>query len=318
MNWFRRYQLIVGTQGQGISIDNFGTKPALRIKFEIIKSLQKEPNSATIDIFNLSPATTNSMQNEYTDVTLNAGYDGAVKLLYAGSIQFASHFTDKTEVITELVCGDGDKHFRNGFVNKTFAKGTTDEQIVDYCITQLPGLTKGPMQLNASGTLRGRSFSKMAHELLDEIARTNGCNWSIQDGQLHMVRADAMLNPNQAIVLTATTGLLEAAERTDKGISAKCQLDPRIAINTAIKLDNASIRTKQTQKARNLAKATSTQPVALNKDGIYKVFKLKHSGDTRDTDWSTEVLCVGLGQPIPTTGGNKSAAVPVGGVEDEE
>lgn len=317
LNWFRRYQLIVGTAGHGVSIENLGTKPALRLKFEIVKSLQKEPNSAKFDIYNLSPHNVNSMQKEFKDVTFNAGYDGNIKLLYAGNIQFSSYYTDGADRVMEITCGDGDDHFRNGHVNKTFAKGYTDEQIVDYCLTQLPGLKKGTMQLNATGSLRGRTYSQMAHETLDQIARTNGCNWSIQDGVLHMVRADTMLNADKAVVLTATTGLLDAAERTDKGITAKCQLNPGIAINSAIKLDNSAIRTKTLEKTKTVAKTKQSQPVALNKDGIYKVFKLKHAGDTMDTDWFTEVLCVGLGQPIPTAGGDQGHAVPITGEDDE-
>jgi hypothetical protein len=311
--WFRRYQLTVGTGGRGLSVDNL-TKPGLRIKFEISKSLQKEPNQGKFQIFNLSPNHAAQIQDEYTDVIFNAGYEGGVKLLFSGNTQFVANYADKTDWITELICGDGDRTFRNVFMNQTFAAGSTDEQIVQAIIDQSPKIRKGTLQLNPAGSLRGRTYSKMAQETLDEIARTNGCNWSIQNGELQMVRADAMLNPNTATVLRAETGLLEAAERTNKGINVKCLLNPDISVNSAIKLDNSAIRARINRGRRQSTPDQQQMPIVnLNKDGIYKVFKVRHMGDTYGNDWITEVLCVGLGQPLPTTTSNTIPAVPIEG-----
>ena len=315
--WFRRYQLIVGKGGHGISIDNLRDAPSLRIKFEVRKSLQKEPNPAKFEIYNLGPVNVNALQNEYTDLSLRCGYNDNVKLLFSGNTQFVSYYHDKADTICEVICGDGDKQYRESFVNVTFAKGTTDEQIVDYCLKQLPGINKGTLQLGSTGALRGRTFSAMTRDALDEIARTNGCNWSIQDGTLHMVRADAMLNANEAVVLTPETGLLQAAERSAHGITATCLLNPDISVNSAVKLDNSAIRTKFARNRRGSKQVNAKPPVSLNKDGIYKVFRVQHSGDTRGTDWRTEIMCVGLGQPVPTTTSNTggAGAVPVEGWE---
>jgi hypothetical protein len=313
LQWFRRYQLITGSRGRGLTVDNL-TDAGLRVTFEISKSLQKEPNQAKFQIYNLTPNHAALIQDEYTDVIFNAGYEGGVRLLFSGNTQFVANYADKTDWITELICGDGDQAFRNTFINHSFAAGSTDETVVDYCREQLPNVKKGPLQLNPSGSLRGRTYSKMAHETLDEIARTNGCNWSIQNGALQMVRADRMLNSNSATVLTAETGLLEAAERTSKGITAKCLLNPDISVNSAVKLDNSAIRARINRGRRQNAQDQTQGPIVnLNKDGIYKVFKVRHMGDTHSNDWFTEVLCVGLGQPMPTSTSNTAAAVPIGG-----
>ncbi len=311
-DWFRRYQLIVGAQGSGLSIDNL-SQAGLRLQFEITKSLMKEPNQAKITIFNLNDDHVSQIEDEYTDVVFSAGYDGNVKLIYSGNTQYVSHYRDGLDMLTELVCGDGDRGFRNAYVNKTFASGSTDAQVVDYCAKQL-GVRKGATQLPDTGFLRGRTYSGMAHETLDEIAQTNGCNWSIQDGVLQMVRTDSMLDQETAVVLSVDTGLLEAAERTDKGIKAKCLLNASISVNSAIKLDNSALKVQANQK-RNITKSARGPVVDTNKDGIYKVFKVRHMGDTHDNDWITEVLCVGLGQPVPTNATNKNNAVPIEGLE---
>ena len=312
--WFRRYQLITGTGGSGLTIDNL-KNAGLRVRFEIVKSLQKEPNQAKFEIFNLHPNNVADIEQEYTDLIFRAGYDGNIKDLFSGNTQFVSYYRDQTDYITELICGDGDASFRSAFINQTFAAGENDEQVVEACLQQMPNIHKGELQLNGAASLRGRSYSGMVHKTLDDIARSNGCNWSIQNGELQMVKADKMLNPDSAIVLTAETGLLEAAERTSKGISAKCLLNPDIQVNSAIRLNNQAIRVRLRQRRAtgNQAGDQAGAPVSLNNDGIYKVFKVRHNGDTRSPDWFTEVLCVGLGQPMPTTATNTNAAVPVGG-----
>lgn len=313
-DWFRRYQFIIGTQGQGLSIDNL-TTAGLKVKFEITKTLQKEPNQAKFSIYNLNDDHVAQIQNEYTDIIFSAGYEGNVKQLYVGNTQYVTYYRDGLDMITEMVCGDGDKGFRKGYVNKTFASGSTDASVVDYCASQLGVTTrKDAMQLSDAGYLRGRTYSGMAHDTLDDIARSNGCNWSIQDGVLHMVRADSMLNQDEAVVLSVDTGLLEAAERTDKGIQAKCLLNPSISVNSAVKLDNSALKVQLAQK-KNLTKEARPPVVATNKDGIYKVFKVRHTGDTHANDWVTDLLCIGLGQPIPTSASNTNAAVPIEGTE---
>jgi hypothetical protein len=318
-NWLRQYQLLVGQAGrEGVSIDNF-TTTGLKVRFEITKSLMKEPNEAKFEIFNLNPKHALAFDEEYTDVTFKAGYADSIKVLFDGNIQYSSNYRDKTEWVTEVVCGDGDEFFRKAYVNKTYSAGTTDENIVDDIRQQFGAkLRKGVMQLtNLVGSLRGRTFSKSAQESLDEIARTNGCNWSIQDGELQMVRADAMINPDSAVVLTPDTGLLEAAERTDKGITARAFLNPAIQVNTAVKLDNSAMKT-QSRNKKSITKKQRGRVVDLNPDGIYKVFKVRHSGDTRATDWMTEILCVGLGQSIPTGQTDRSPGVPVPGISGND
>jgi hypothetical protein len=315
VNWFRRYQLLAGQAGgSGVSIDNLSTQ-GLKLKFEITKSLMKEPNEAKFEIYNLNPKHALAFEEEYSYVTFNAGYEGNMKVLFEGNVMYCSNYRDRTEWVTEIICGDGDQFFRKAYVNKTYSAGTTDENIVDDIRTQFGNmLRKGAMQLrNTLGSLRGRTYSKSAHETLDEIAKTNGCNWSIQNGELQMVRADDMLDSDSAVVLTPTSGLLEAAERTDKGITARAFLNPAIKVNTAIKLDNSAMKTKSRNR-KSITRDQHGRVVDLNPDGLYKVFKVRHSGDTRANDWITEVLCVGLGQTIPTGQTDRSPGVPVPGV----
>jgi hypothetical protein len=294
--WKRHAQVVIGKAGSGLLVEN------LRVQFEVSKTVESAPNVAVIKIFNLSPINEAKIKNEFDEVLLNAGYEGALRLVFRGNIKHVYRYRDKSDYITEIEAGDGDKDFRSATMNETLAAGTTNAQLVDRAVGSFKttgGTTKGAVQINDRARLRGKVISGNTRDVLHDVARESGANWSIQDGQLVIVKANGVL-PDEAIVITADTGMLGAPEINDKGIAVKCLLNPQLRVNGAIKLDNNGIKAKR-QKAQALGKKQEDQkePVRLDPDGIYKVLKITHKGDTRGQDWVSEIECIGLDQPIP-------------------
>lgn len=299
--WKRHAQVVIGKAGSGLLVEN------LRVHFEVSKTVESAPNVAVIKIFNLSPINEAKIKNEFDEVLLNAGYEGALRLVFRGNIKHVYRYRDKSDYITEIEAGDGDKDFRSATMNETLAAGTTNAQLVDRAVGSFKttgGTTKGAVQINDRARLRGKVISGNTRDVLHDVARESGANWSIQDGQLVIVKANGVL-PDEAIVLTADTGMLGAPEINDKGIAVKCLLNPQLRVNGAIKLDNNGIKAKR-QKAQALGKKQEDQkePVRLDPDGIYKVLKITHKGDTRGQDWVSEIECIGLDQPIPASRSN--------------
>jgi hypothetical protein len=299
--WKRHAQVVIGKAGSGLLVEN------LRVHFEVSKTVESAPNVAVIKIFNLSPINEAKIKNEFDEVLLNAGYENALRLVFRGNIKHVYRYRDKSDYITEIEAGDGDKDFRSATMNETLAAGTTNAQLVDRAVGSFKttgGTTKGAVQINDRARLRGKVISGNTRDVLHDVARESGANWSIQDGQLVIVKANGVL-PDEAIVITADTGMLGAPEINDKGIAVKCLLNPQLRVNGAIKLDNNGIKAKR-QKAQALGKKQEDQkePVRLDPDGIYKVLKITHKGDTRGQDWVSEIECIGLDQPIPASRSN--------------
>lgn len=314
--WWRNATVVVGSGGSGLRISNTQPdgSPGLRLSFEVVKTVEPTPNTATIKIYNLNDDHVAAIQDAYTDIFLNAGYGFVAAQIFVGSIQVVSHYRDGADYITEINCADGDRDYRNAYVNVTLAAGTTDADVVDKIVGNMPSTGKGVIQTLTAKRSRGKVVQGLARDRLDQVSGSNGTNWSIQDGKLHMVRADSKIGT--AVVVNTMTGLLEAAERTDKGISAKCLMNPQIVINGAIQLQNEAIRAKQCKPKHTLTQQQSGPLVRLNPDGIYKVIKLTHEGDTRGNDWFTSMVCIGLGQPIPTSGYTTTGgSVPVAGFD---
>lgn len=298
--WKRRAQVVVGKGGAGLLIEN------LRIQFEIAKTVESSPNVAIIRIYNLASINEEKIKNEFDEIWLNAGYDGAMLLIFRGNIKHVYRYREKNDYITEIEAADGDKDFRNAIMNETLAAGTTNAQIVDRAVKSFKsngGTIKGHVQINDRARLRGKVVSGNTRNVLSDIAKESGANWSIQDGQLIIVKVSGVL-PDEAIVITSETGMLNAPEVNDKGIAVKCLLNPQLRVNGAIRLDNKGIKAKRVQAQalatkREKEETKPKEPVRPDPDGIYKVLKLTHKGDTRGQDWVSELECIGLDQKIP-------------------
>lgn len=300
--WKRVAQVIIGKAGTGLLVTD------LRIQFEIMKTVDATPNTAVVRMYNLHPDHEAKIKNEFDEAQLFAGYVGALQLLFRGNLTHVYRYRDGNDYITELEIGDGDKDFRQAVMNETLAAGTTVQQLVERAVgsfQSVGGTTKGAVQIAGTGArTRGKVLSGNTRDVLHNAAREANANWSIQDGQLTMVGVNDVL-PHQAIVLRADTGLLGAPEISDKGIVAKCLLNPQLRVNGAVMLDNNGIKAKRQKaaaKANSAAPAQEpTQPVRLDPDGVYKVLQVTHKGDTRGQDWTSEVECIGLDQPIPAS-----------------
>lgn len=294
--WLRVAQVVIGKAGNGLMVED------LRITFEVEKTAEEQPNTAVIKIYNLHPKNVAKIKKEYDEILLNAGYQGATKLVFRGNIKHVYTYKEGLDYITEIEAGDGDRDYGSAVMNETLAAGTTNSQLVDRAVgsfKEVGGTCKGVIQVDDRARLRGKVVSGNTRDLLRDIARESNAKWSIQDGALVIVKTQGLL-PNEAVVLTSETGLLEAPEINDKGIAVKCLMNPEIAINGSVKLDNNGIKAKrQKKKALKQPEEPEGDPVRLDPDGIYKVIKLTHKGDTRGQEWVTQIECIGLDEPIP-------------------
>lgn len=301
LQWKRICEVVVGRgqAGQGLAIKD------LRISFKVNKTAGRVPNTALIKIFNLNQDHENQIRKEFDEVLLNAGYEGASLLVFRGNIRHIFRYRDGNDRIIEIDAADGEKDFRNAIVNFTLAAGSTSGQLLDQVLGKMTS-KKGYVALKDRKRVRGRVVSGMARDTLDQLASESDAHWSIQDGVLEIVPVDSTL-PTEAIVLSSDTGLLGAPEIDDKGIKATCLLNPRIRIGGKVWLDNNTLRA-------TIKKELETKPGArrvkvkkhrgelarLDPDGVYKVVKLEHEGDTHGREWSTQVRCVGLDKAIPS------------------
>jgi hypothetical protein len=144
---------------------------------------------------------------------------------------------------------------------------------------------------------RGKVMYGHARDVLRTSAYSNGQNWSIQDGKLHVLGQTSLL-PNQAVVLNSQSGLIGGAEQSTKGITAKALLNPMLKIGAHVIINEADITlakikaAKDGKNKKNTGSEDADKPALIAKDGSYKIIGANFVGDTYGTNWYSEITCL--------------------------
>lgn len=297
----RRYRVIVRVGGGDTALD----VSDLRCTFKIVKTFSTEPNYSEISIYNLNANTENALIQEGNRIILEAGYAGdQYGLIFDGDI--IQPIRDKEEGVTyklTLVSVDGDRFLNTGLVNFSLAKGQTARNTVTECAAR----AESPVQIGSVSSSigavqlpRGKVIFGLARDVLRQVAQSENATFYVNDGQVNIVRVTD-LPEGEIIDLSPASGLVGVPAQGEYGVTAKCLLNPRININTLVHIDNSLVRARQQQIG---------QPVRnLDNDGIYRVIKVTHVGDTRGDEWYTEIETVTQAGILPSmvTSPNMSA-----------
>lgn len=286
----RRYRVIVST-GQGNALDI----SKLRCTFNVQKTIVMEPNFSEITIYNLNPQTENAIINEGMRIVIEAGYEGAqYGLIFDGDV--IQPIRDKEDGVTyklTLRSLDGDRFINGGIVNFSLLKGQSSRQIVDECTskatnpTQLGNISSG---LVTTELTRGKVCFGLARDYLRQVAQNSNATFYVEDGKVNIIKAED-IPVGEATELSPSSGLIGIPTQSEYGVNGKCLLNPRIKINSLIHIDNSLIRARQAEIGQVFR--------SLDGDGIYRVIKINHVGDTRGDEWYTEFETVSQAGLVP-------------------
>jgi hypothetical protein len=272
----RIYSLEFGPrEGSGLLVDN------LRISFAVEKSLEKFPNNSTIKIYNLSASSRAFIENEKSVVVLKAGYGTAKKGIFTGDIAMVSHRQEGPDIVTNVEAGDGLSSFINSRIDISMAPGSTVRNVIDV-LKNAFGVVSGEIQgLNQDREyLNGHTMSGPVRDELDNLAETDGLEWSIQDNKLQMLPRNSGASL-PAFLLNASTGLIGTPYKTkivnDSILSKKDGKEKENGLH-CVSLLNGEIT-----PGRLLRIETKLLT------GTFKVVRVRHFGDFEGNEWFSEV-----------------------------
>jgi hypothetical protein len=294
---FGRYASLIVADAKGNGID----LSALQFVFSITHASIQTPQIADITIYNLSDATVNQIEQEFSQLQLVAGYQSNHGLIFKGTIaqKKKGRLPNAVDSYVEIFGQSGDAAYNHAAVNQTLAAGYTH---ADVLTTLAKTLT--PFGVSAAATPafpstvfpRGRVLYGNTKDHARNLAMSTGMSWNIDNGQLHMLPSSGP-SGTEAIVLTPQTGLLGIPEQTLNGISVRALLNPNIKINSMIDLKNTQVN----QANLNLDYTAVNFIPKISGDGIYRVLYVEHAGDTRGDEWETSLICLDPNAPAPIT-----------------
>lgn len=256
----------------------------LRVQFKAELTNTPEPNTLDLSITNLSKDTRSQMQKKGARVIVLAGYDAAsggagVQQVFAGDARTIDHVRRGPDWITRVQCGDGERAYQFGRVNLSLGPGASLADVVKGLASQMGVGVGNALEKLKGGNLRGAldafasgyaASGKGAAEL-DNILRSAGFEWSIQNGALQLLRSTESL-PGTVVSLSADTGLVGSPEHgtpDKKGdvsvLKVRCLLRPELRPGRRVQVD------------------------ALETKGLYRVEKATHFGDTAGNEWYSDL-----------------------------
>lgn len=266
LKWTRNYILRIQTAGGHIEIT-----PPFTLQFRITRNTMAQANTAKFTILNLSEDTRRKIYKDkfktdvYKGVELRAGYgEGSetLPLIFKGNIKQAFSQRNGVDYVTEIEAYDGGFAYVNAETNHAFAEGTSDRQIIQTLIKDLPNVSVGKIG-SFEGTLpRGNTMQGVTTELLQNVT---GGNFFIDNEKAYCLKENECFAGNIRLI-TSDTGLLGSPLREEAFLTFDILFEPRIQVGQYVKLES------QTEKLFN---------------GEYKVIGIEHSGTISDATSGT-------------------------------
>lgn len=254
----RRYRIVVAdSKGNALEVSQ------LHCLFSIIKTIQMEPNTSEVTIYNLNAQTENSIILSGKRITIEAGYEGSqFGLIFDGDIlQCIREKEDATTYKLTIIALDSDRAINFDIANFSIARGQTTRSMVEHIVNKAENpISIGSIsdKLSSQTLTRGKVFFGKSSDYLRQISKSNAMQYYMDNGSLNLISIEE-LPKDEIFDLSPKSGLVGTPEQTDYGISGQCLLNPQIKLNTLIHIDNSLVRAKRIDVT-----GSSTVPNSVN------------------------------------------------------
>ncbi len=293
--WNRKISLILGSStGDGIDLEG------LRIVFKVKKQDFETPNTLEVTIYNPSEDTIKRTKKEFTDIVLQAGYEGNFGVIFKGTI--VQTFTSReggTDTYLRIIATSGDEAYNFAIVNESIEAGGSYSDMTQAAFKSMSekGVTKGyesAEDLSPFTFPRGQVLYGPARKYMQVAAESTQQTWTIDDGKLQIIPIQGYL-PDEAVVLNFESGLIGTPEQTEEGIKIRALLNPLLVPGGRVQVDSGLIK----EQTFNTKYGAPNFRSFLDADGFYRIIATEHEGDTRGNSWYTDLICVSIDDSAP-------------------
>jgi hypothetical protein len=287
--FIRRFSLTLGNDSQITDLSD------LHCTFSIKQADKETFQSATVRIYNISEKTLNALAaQEYLTMTIQAGYvNGNYGTIFLGVVIQARFGRDNpTDTYLDIIAGEG-YIAQQQVMSLTMSAGATMQDVAEQA-AQSSGLHLKPYDFIPGAKLpRGKTIYGMARDTLHIAAATAGFSYFYDNkGNIAFVPLESSI-PGTATVINSDTGMIGWPEQTQAGIKVRTLLNPLLDVASAIKIDNKSIRAMGVTPSYQWINDVATFP-HIAADGLYRIYVIEHSGDTRGNAWYSDITGLSL------------------------
>lgn len=228
-------------------------------KFELDLGIYKSANRGIFQFINLSRSNQEllwldpfNIGEKYIIMSFYAGYGDNMPMLFTGFVQGCSSYKQggSTEFITEMQVYDGGLMIESGYLNATFTKGTTLEDILRVATEGLKNISVGYVSPGIEPLKKDRTFIGQPLDLL----RRNYAGYQvyIDKGELNILGENDIV-PGEVQVITDSTGLLGSPKRANGLLYLDTVFEPQLKVGQPITiLSNSKPWLNQSYKIQNI------------------------------------------------------------------
>lgn len=271
-----------------ISIDDTPL-PELRIALTVEKSLVGYPNLANIKIYNLSESNRNKIEQKGLHLELFTGYeDVSIVLLFSGDLINAVHIKQGPDWISEIFARDGGNILDDSVINKAFPAGMSVKNIADELFKEMGDVKKGLLDgltncITGKRTLlRAWQASGNIRAMWDELANNCGFEWTINNGVFETVPKNLPVDDTPPVVINQLSGMIGSPERSDIGVNVTNHMLPELKLGRTFRIESVGEKI-------NAGNLFFKDIPPIRNQGVYRIDKLIHTGDTRGNKWETDI-----------------------------
>lgn len=254
----------------------------LRMAFKIEKKLQKNPNTAEVILYNLNPASRALCEKKPLHIRLDAGYSTSIHRLWTGDMTFSQSRLDGIDWVTRIEVANGERAFNHARATRSFkaAQGGKGSNCMDV-VNEVSKSMEMPVtltddvraELSKAELKQALSLRGPARKSLDKLLKTRNLEWSIQDGQIQILRPQ-QLRADQAFLISQATGMIGTPDYTapkkpgeKPSLKVKSLLHPSLTPGQKIKVESEAIT------------------------GVFRLEAVTHTGDTHTDEFFSEMEC---------------------------
>jgi len=171
---------------------------SLTCRFEVVKTVEREPNKLTLKIYNLTERRRNALLEleEAPQVQVVAGYQDLTDTIFVGDARDIGNYRDGVDNILELEAEDGGTSYRTATIQESFAPGVSVATVIGACADAM-GVGRGntasvaaDAELDSGSNTypTGTTVSGVAWRQLNRVCQSASLRWSVQNGVLQLMR----------------------------------------------------------------------------------------------------------------------------------
>lgn len=307
--WMRMWDVVIARPGGDDASDmNVQSLSQFHFQFEIDLSCNSNIQKAMVMIYNPPPELVTNNLAQWNDITITGGYQNArYGELFSGQITYFKYGKNSPLETYLQIHAAMDAPYTQAVVNHALPAGTTGNDIINAVLTALTpfGITRGQITALAAQmpkSPRGRTLFGMPMDILRDLSQTLDARVFIDNNQLHMLGPGEQLSGDE-IELNTGNGLINFPEQEmNGGVRVQCLLHYQIRPGRVIHVNEKDFNKITKAQGGNLLVdlGLSISDNAIQPDGKYGVFSVKHHGDNRGQTWYTDIVTNPIIPQAPT------------------